>query len=803
MEKKFSSYFQIDHLIQVTYVLVVIGLVLLGLSGLEGIKSMYLTSAKARASREIVSKIQEVETLIQTAEAEQRGFLLTGKLSYLKPYQYSTHILEEKLRDLQESLIHQGVADQRIEKVKNLVQKKILDQTHSIKLKQNQNTSFALKATPTDQDQDYTDEIEKELSLLKQESEKIAYQSDTQSKYILESVTEVVPTSSLVAVFFVLLGALLFEMGRRSRKKAESLSFQATQRLSNLVSAQTEIATVGLDLKKVMNLIVSRVQSITGTDGAVIELLENNELVYQAATGPAAQQIGLRIPIEGSLSGMTIQAGKTFMCKDVENDPRVNLKACQASNIQSMIVVPLRHQSQIIGVLKAYSSKVNGVNETTAQNLEILSGVLSSSLAQANAFHEKEAAIQALELTHHQLIQARDKAEAATEAKSAFLANMSHEIRTPLNGILGLSGLLLDEDLAPTHRQYVQNIYRSGESLLSLINDILDFSKIEAGKLGLEYLEFDIISNTLDVFQSFELATHQKGLTLTKQIDETMPVSVFGDPGRIRQILINLMSNAIKFSHSGSVTLRLNTTPCHQEEILLRFQVQDTGIGLSEEAQKNLFIPFTQADSATNRKFGGTGLGLSICKRLVELMGGEIGVKSTIGQGSTFWFTLKLKRAHAISNTKASSNSLTAAQANLGRGRYRVLLAEDNQVNQVIALRMLEKLGFRVDFVGNGQEVLDALKERPYDLVLMDCQMPEMDGYEATAAIRSSDTNYSSIPILAMTANAMKGDEERCLQSGMNDYLAKPISIKSLATVLEKWLPQVAPQTESDQHSKP
>jgi len=321
--------------------------------------------------------------------------------------------------------------------------------------------------------------------------------------------------------------------------------------------------------------------------------------------------------------------------------------------------------------------------------------------------------------------------------------------------------------------------------LLAIINDILDFSKIEAGRLEFESIEFDLLDAIEDTRKILYYTAIKKGIELRFEMDPRLPRRVKGDPGRIRQVMLNLLSNAIKFTSKGHVALRVLPVQSSNPGVNLRFEVEDTGIGIPKVSLDRLFHAFTQADASTQRRFGGSGLGLSICKSLVELMGGRIGVESKEWEGSLFWFEVSLaKAAHQNPSPNREHGDLKPAY------RARILVAEDNTVNQLITVKMLEKLGHHADVVANGGEVISALRHLPYDLVLMDCQMPEMDGYEATSKIRQ-DTQLAilKLPIIAMTANAMSGDFEKCLSVGMNDYLAKPVSLEKLADKLDQWLP--------------
>jgi signal transduction histidine kinase/DNA-binding NarL/FixJ family response regulator len=382
-----------------------------------------------------------------------------------------------------------------------------------------------------------------------------------------------------------------------------------------------------------------------------------------------------------------------------------------------------------------------------------------------------------------EIAHAKEAAEEAARAKSAFLATMSHEIRTPLNGVLGIATLLNRSPLSAEQRNWVRIILESGDALMSIINDILDFSKFESGAIEFDptpILLKDLAHSVLDVV---EVQARHKNLKLAVVLADDAPLAVKADAKRLRQVLINLLGNAVKFTDQGSVTLMLHAVT-QDGKAHLRFEIRDTGIGIAPEKRDKLFLEFSQVDATINRRFGGTGLGLAICKKIIAAMGGTIGVESAEGEGSCFWFEIDAPVCEAPSEVPALRNTVDE----VGRA-YRILVVEDMPVNRIVARGMLNSLGHSVDLAGDGPEALEKLQVNSYDLVLMDMQMPKMNGLDATRAIRAWGGNYASLPIVAMTANAFQSDRLECLAAGMNDFVSKPIELNELDAAIRRVMP--------------
>jgi signal transduction histidine kinase/CheY-like chemotaxis protein len=585
--------------------------------------------------------------------------------------------------------------------------------------------------------------------------------------------------------------ALSFEDHPAARELLKSLNAQPAVRAAAIYSA---------DGKRFARYVRQGNGNGAGDDvvppsaGAVRSVFENGHLIVVQSVVLGGQVLG-SVYLLSDLTEMHSRLLRSMATILVVLGVSALFAFLLASRLQKLISGPVTHLVQTAKAVTLIQDFAIRAHKYTDDELGLLTDSFNEMLSEIqrrdrDLQHHREGLEEQvsqrtaeLQRVNAELIFSRDKAEEGSRAKSEFLANMSHEIRTPMNGITGMTELALGTDLTTEQRDYLNTVKTSTDSLLTVVNDILDFSKIEAGKLDLEMVSFPLRRRIEDTVKLVAVPARRKGLVVRCDIGPDVPEFVVGDPIRLGQILLNLAGNAIKFTEHGEVTVEVSVLALETGKVAIEFAVRDTGIGIPLNKQQTIFEAFSQADGSMTRRFGGTGLGLTISARLVAMMGGTLRVESRPGHGSCFRFTAHMQVDNERASPPAAALPATAAHA---PHALRILLAEDNAVNQKLAVRLLEKHGHRVTVAANGREAMEALIRDRFDAILMDVQMPEMNGLEATAAIRRSERGTDRhIPIIAMTAHAMKGDREQCLQCGMDAYLSKPIRPQELLESLE------------------
>lgn len=690
---------------------------------------------------------------LNEAETGQRGYLLTQDRDYLQPYLKAQNSVRRNLQDLRQLTADTPRQQQRLNTLTPLIDERLNLLVDILSLQERGQAEAALQLLQTNREQALMAEIRSLVSQMRvEEQQLLVWRSQQATRWT--RTTEV--TYRVGAVLNIVILALVYSLIRRDILSRQTTEDELeTER--NFVSAILNTANALVLVLDAEGRIVRFNQACVNTTGYIFEEI----------------------------------AGKRFSEVFLPPETRVSVTSIfnhlRAGKVQTQYEQDWLTKEGERRVIAWSNTPL--FNEKGAVEYTIIAGINITERKRA------EAALQ----------QAKREAEAASRVKSEFLATMSHEIRTPMNGVIGMTGLLLETALTPQQRDFVGTIRSSGDALLTIINDILDFSKIESNKLELEQQPFDVgvcLEEALDLLAPQAV---EKGLELACLIEPHVPKPVIGDATRVRQILVNLLGNAIKFTETGAVTI---TVTARSIEIArpyayeIQVAVKDTGIGIPAERMDRLFQSFSQIDASTTRRYGGTGLGLAISKRLTEIMGGRMWVESQVGAGSTFFFTIQVEAASERLGASLQQDqplcpsrapAASAAPLLAQRLPLRILLAEDHLVNQKLALLLLERLGYRADVAANGLEVLEALHHQPYDVVLMDVQMPEMDGLEASRRIVQEWSLQQRPRMIAMTANALQGDREECLAAGMDDYLSKPIKIDALVKALQQCRPCYQP----------
>ena len=708
-----------------------------------------LTLAAERINRthKVLSKLSEALSVMQNVETDSRGFALAGDERFLKLYEPAVTQVGVNVKELQELSARDSDLQQKLNVLAPLLDRKLAFANALIALRQRKGLLSAAKKLSSDHDGELMDQIRPMITDMQAAENARLGEQEVSAK--ISARHAMLLLSALTGLIIALLGFLfhMITLDRSGRKRAEETLRESDLRF-RIVARATNEAVWDWNMAK---------QSVWWNHGV------------QTLFGYSEEQIS---------------PARDWWIQNIHPDDRERVLTSVQVRVES---------SEDFWSAEYRFRRADGSHAAIFDRGYILRDRNGRAERMIGAMQD---------ITEHkrelETAQSRDAALQSARLKSQFLANMSHEIRTPMNSVIGMTGLLLNTELTEEQREFAEAVRLSGEALLTIINDILDFSKIEAGKLTFEMVNFNVRETIGEVIQLLGEQAQAKKLTLATSVAPDLPAVIIGDPGRLRQVLTNLTGNAIKFTREGEVTIRAAKVSETVTHSVIRFEVADTGIGIPEKGRAGLFEPFFQVDASTSRRYGGTGLGLAICKQLVQLMDGQLGVESQNGKGSMFWFTARFEKATAPAANGHSDPATDHVAHPVGlpavtekiHKRGRILVAEDNALNQKVIIHQLQQMGHSVDAVASGVEVVEALQQIPYDLILMDCQMPEMDGYAATAEIRRREGDAKHTPIIAMTAHVMKEDQDKCLAAGMDDFLSKPVRVARLEKILAHWLSQ-------------
>ncbi|MES2592465.1 MAG: CHASE3 domain-containing protein [Bacteroidota bacterium] len=755
----------------------IITLTLIGLYAYQSATKYKGASDLVHHTQDVITEVQRILTGIQDIESEQRGYVITGKESFLEFYEINLVNLERDYKDAKTLIRDNNKQLALLDSIHFLITQKIQFSTQNIALYKNRGFESAKQSISEGYGENRMREIKRMVSrFIKNEDLLLSERLDKANEHFLTTTRIIIGSISLtILILLITLYFFVVDYDRRvASEKQLKIQQEEIEKLSefqNVILNGTDYSIIAVSYPEgVITVFNKGAEKMLGYAAnemigihtpAIIHKPE--EVVARAET--LSNEFNLKIEPGMDVFFMKSQRGLsdisewTYIRKDGSELP-----------VELSITVLKDHDHNIIG----YLGLAKDISESKKAKEEI--------------------------------IKAKEKAEQAVHAKSRFLANMSHEIRTPMNAIIGFTELLADSKLDKEQSENLNSVQLAGINLLAIINDILDFSKIESGSIVLENVPFDLKDALKNIYNLMNGKAKEKKLEYNHFLDAGLPDFVTGDSIRLNQILINLIGNAMKFTENGSVTVSVKKLEEDKQSCKIRFTVKDTGIGISEDKISLVFDRFSQANAETTRKFGGTGLGLSIAKNLVELQGGEIKLKSKLNEGSEFSFELVYQKAQKNSSQK--KEKLFVHNENVGK--VKILLCEDNTLNQQLAKKILTKFGFDFEIAGNGKMGLEKLQREKFDLVLMDLQMPEMDGYQTTIAIR--EQLNLTIPIIAMTAHSLVGEKDKCLEIGMNDYLGKPFTQEDLYFKISSYLPQknidrkapvqVVEKTETDSDAK-